>query len=456
MMVCLIMPILGSPAVAAENEYGEIGSQAYIYAFPMVWMEITRRSTTNVAEAGGGASGLNAPMNRFSHVRDFPDHTFTDVVRPNADTLYSCLWFDVSKEPLVLSVADTKGRYFLLPILDMWTDVIACPGSRTTGTGNQTYAIVGPNFQGSLPRGIEPIRCPTGIGWIIGRTQTNGKADYGHVHQIQAGYTVAPLSQWGKNTAPAKGIVNPDWDTTTPPLKQVLNMETTAFFQLFAEPLKDNPPHEMDWNMVAQLKQIGMVPGQSFDDSGLTDDQKKALDQAAQEAKKLISKGSMGEAVNGWSVSRDFMGTYVTSYLHRAVIAMMGLGANLAEDAVYPLTQVDSGGNPYNGANTYVIHFDKGALPPVKGFWSLTMYNEKMLFVENPVGRYAIGDRDKLELNPDGSLDIIVQHASPGKDKEANWLPAPEGKFDMLMRLYWPDMDVLTGAWAPPAVQKTN
>ena len=201
MVAGIVLQTVGAQAMAADR-YREIGSQAYVYAFPMVLMEMTRRVSTNVETAENGG----APMNQFSHVRAFPDHTFTNVVRPNADTLYSTLWFDVSKEPLILSIADTGGRYFMLPILDMWTDVVAVPGSRTTGTKTQTFAIVGPNWQGQLPDKIEPIRCPTSVGWIIGRTQTNGKDDYPTVHKIQNGYTVAPLSQWGVSGAiPPKG-----------------------------------------------------------------------------------------------------------------------------------------------------------------------------------------------------------------------------------------------------------
>jgi len=233
-------------------------------------------------------------------------------------------------------------------------------------------------------------------------------------------------------------------------------MKAGAFFQLFAELLKENPPHEVDWNMVQLLRQIGIVPGQSFDISALSEDKKNALELAVKDAKNLISKGQAGPDAGGWNFSREFVGNYGTSYLQRAVIALIGLGANIPEDAVYPMTKIDSQGNPYNGKHRYVLHFDKNALPPVQGFWSLTMYNEKMFFVDNPVQRYAIGDRDKLRFNKDGSLDIYIQQASPGKDKEANWLPAAKGRFDMTMRLYWPNMEVLTGAWNPPPVKRLD
>jgi hypothetical protein len=434
----------------ADRSY-TLGVQAYIYAYPMILMEVTRRVSTNVE----APTGFRVPMNQFGHLRAFPDHTFKEVVRPNADTLYSIVWFDVLKEPQVLSIPDTGGRYYMLPMLDMWTDVFAAPGSRTSGTKAANFAIVGPTWRGDLPDGVESVRSPTNIGWIIGRTQTNGTADYEHVHRIQDGYKLTPLSQWGTSSIPpAKGPVNSAWDMNTPPPVQVAKMSAKAYFELFATLLKDNPPHELDWNMVEQLKQIGIVPGEDFNFSHLSSEKHKALERAVGDAQKMIVRMQMGEAINGWQVAREMMGNYGTSYLRRAFIALIGLGANVPEDAVYPISKVDSEGTPYSGSHRYVLHFDKSEIPPIRGFWSLSMYGEEMYFVENPIRRYAIGDRDQLQFNPDGSLDISIQHASPSKGKESNWLPAPKGNFDLVLRAYWPRREVLTGDWNPPAVTR--
>ena len=262
------------PSKATIAETRQIATEAYIYAYPLVMMEITRRVSTNVETV----KGVRAPMNQFAHLRAFPDHTFREVVRPNADTLYSILWFDVSKEPQILSIAGTGGRYFMLQILDMWTDVIATPGSRTSGTGAANYAIVGPKWKGTLPKGVEAIRSTTNMGWLIGRTQTNGKADFKNVHKMQDGYKITPLNQWGKAyKAPAKSPVNSNWDMKTPPPVQVANMNAKTFFELFAEQLKNNPPHELDWNMVKLLKQIDIVPGKDFNFSKLPAQKQKAL-----------------------------------------------------------------------------------------------------------------------------------------------------------------------------------
>jgi hypothetical protein len=439
-------------AERAEQRVFEIGVQAYIYAYPMVLMELTRQISTNVR----APAGVLAPMNQFAHMRAFPDHTFREVVRPNADTLYSIVWFDVAKEPIVLSVPDTGGRYYVLQMLDMWTDVFAAPGSRTSGTKAGDFAIVGPRWNGKLPDGVERLRCPTNIGWIIGRTQTNGKADYENVHRIQDGFKLTPLSQRGKSYTPlAESPEDHTVDMKTPPPIQLAKMSAQTYFEMFADLMKNNPPHELDWPMVVQLRQIGIVPGKDFVFSKLDPQTQKALERAVGEARKMIEDRAerSGEFVNGWLIAREGMGNYGTSYLQRANVALIGLGANVPDDAVYPMSFVDSERKPYNGSNRYVLHLDNGQLP-VNAFWSLTMYDEDAYFADNSIRRYAIGDRDKLKFNNDGSLDIYIQHESPGKDKESNWLPAPKDTFNLVIRLYWPKTEILTGAWNPPAVER--
>lgn len=455
--------IIQLPAMAGDKENAaniegvtsEIGIQAYIYAYPMVLMELTRRVSTNVE----APVGVKAPMNQFAHLRVFPDHTFREVVRPNADTLYSFLWFDVSVEPQILTMGDTSGRYHMLPVLDMWTDVVAAPGSRTTGTQGGTYAIVGPNWEGELPAEVDTIRTPTNVGWLIGRTQTNGKDDYDNVHLIQDSYKITPLSQWGKSyKAPGKSPVNSDWDMDTPPLAQLARMDADQFFTLFAELLKNNPPHEVDWNMVKLMGQIGIVPGEDFDFSALSGQQQKELGAAVATAQQLIinKQHQMSPLVDGWLFERDNIGNYGTSYLRRAFVALIGLGINVPEDAVYPFTDTDIEGQAYDGSQRYVMHFTKDELPPVRGFWSLSIYDHEGYMIDNPISRNAIGDRDDLQFNEDGSLDIYIQRTTPGAEKESNWLPAPEGTFDLTLRTYWPTPEAITGEWTPPPVLKVQ
>ena len=274
-----------TPTPLPSDQIGEVAVSAYIYAYPLIMMEITRRVSTNVADASHFGK---VPMNQFSNVPAFPDATFTDVVRPNADTLYSVLWFDVSKEPLLISAPDSGGRYYLLPLLDMWTDVFASPGKRTTGTNAQLLALAGPGWQGHLPAEATLIHSPTAMGWIIGRTQTNGKADYDAVHKFQAGLIATPLSQWGKSYRPPAGKINPDWDTKTPPTEQVEKLSPAAYFSLFTELTKFNPPHAIDYPILHQMRRMGIVPGQSFTFDKASPDIQRALTEAGPAALKKI------------------------------------------------------------------------------------------------------------------------------------------------------------------------
>ncbi|MGM4918744.1 DUF1254 domain-containing protein [Tardiphaga sp. 803_E3_N1_3] len=438
-------------AALPSDEISEVAISAYIYAYPLILMEITRRVSTNVADASHFGK---APMNQFGHLPAFPDATFTDVVRPNADTLYSLMWFDVSEAPLLIGVPDSGGRYYLLPMLDMWTDVFESTGSRTTGTSAQYLRITGPDWRGDVHPEAISIRSPTAIGWIIGRTQTNGKADYDAVHKFQAGLVA---TQPGRFATQPPSKINPDWDMKTPPTEQVEKMTPAAYFSLFAELARTNPPHANDYPILDQMRRIGIEPGKPFDFKSASPEVQRALSDAGPAATKKIKAQFLraGMAHAGWRTNLSAVGTYGADYLSRAGVAFAGLGANTIEDAVYPTALTDADGKPFSSDNRYVLHFEKNLLPAVRGFWSLTMYNEKQAFAANPIDRYAIGDRDKLSFNPDGSLDLYIQRETPGKEKEANWLPAPaSGPFTMNMRLYWPKPEVLDGSWQPPGVKR--
>ncbi|APW60302.1 DUF1254 domain-containing protein [Paludisphaera borealis] len=439
----------------SEEELGELAVDAYVYAYPLVIMEASRRVGTNHA-APDPTTGMGAPVNQFAHKRTFPDATFTDVVRPNADTLYSSLWFDVTDEPLVIHVPDSGGRYYLLPMLDMWTDVFASPGKRTTGTGEQTFAIVGPSWQGELPPGVELLRAPTPYGWIIGRTQTNGVGDYANVHQFQNGLVATPLSAWGKPYTAPKGTVDPNAPKVAP-VEWVAKLDAATYFALFADVLKTNPPHANDQPILARLARIGFKPGKSFDLNAAPPEIRSALSNAMQAGPRRIVAAieHADPEVNRWRMIGNPIGTYGTAYLKRALIAFMGLGANTVEDAIYPSALVDSKGRPLDSAKNYMVRFAKDQIPPVRAFWSLTMYDERQLFTANPIHRFAIGDRDALKFDADGSLTLYIQRSSPGAEKEANWLPAPhQGSFSMNLRLYWPIAAALDGTWAPPVVEE--
>ncbi|MBM7060268.1 DUF1254 domain-containing protein [Pseudomonas sp. UL073] len=438
----------------SADEAKEIAREAYVYAYPLVLMKVTKNVATNVEHP----AGLMAPVNQLAHARAFPDPNFTVVVRPNADTLYSALSFDVSQEPLLVEIPDSAGRYYLMPWLDAWTDVFAAPGTRTTGNAAQRFAIVGPKWQGSLPAGITEYRSPTAAGLLIGRVQTNGAADYQAVHAFQNAIRAYPLSAHGTDYVAPKGRVNPTQDRTAPP-EQVDKMSAAAFFELFAELMKDNPPHANDYPMLDRLKRIGIVPGRDFAYAAAPQIVQDALNAAPAVALPQIKAAfrSSGIAANGWRTNMTAIGTYGADYLHRAGVAYAGLGANVIEDAIYPTVFADAEGQPLRSDQRYVLRFTKEQLPPVRAFWSLTLYDERQLFTANPINRYAIGDRDPLQFGADGSLELYIQRESPGKDKESNWLPAPaKGPFSMNLRLYWPQAEALDGRWLPQPVKRLD
>jgi hypothetical protein len=441
----------------SEEEAFKLGTEAYIYGYPLVTMEMTRRVMTNAA----APKDNHAPMGQFFNARTYPDASFKDVTAPNADTLYSTAWLDLSKEPYVLSLPGESGRYYLIPMLSGWTDVFAVPGKRTTGTNAQKYAITGPKWKGELPDGVKQIKAPTNMVWILGRTYCTGTPeDYKKAHALQDKYSLVPLSKYGKDYMPPKGKVDPDIDMKTPVREQVNQMDAAAYFKLLAALMKDNPPAKADAPMVAKMAKIGLVPGKDFEMSKLDPDVAKGLKRAPKAGVEKIMAHfkKAGTEVNGWQVMLK-AGEYGTDYLQRAFVTAIGLGANRPRDAVYPTSEAAADGKPYSGANKYVIHFRRSRTPPVNGFWSLTMYDANYFFVANPLNRYTLSLRNKLKYNPDGSLDLYLQNESPGKDKESNWLPAPKGKFVLMMRLYWPkdkDPSILNGSWKPPAVKRVN
>jgi hypothetical protein len=440
-------------ATLTEEEAYEIGVEAYIYFYSLITMDVTRRLFTNVPP---GVKAGFGPANTFQHFRAFPTADFREVVRPNFDTLYSAAWLDLTNGPVIVSAPDTQGRYYLLPMLDMWSDVFAVPGKRTSGTNAANYAVVPKGWNGQMPEGVERIESHTAYVWIIGRTQTNGPKDYEAVHKVQDGYKITALSEWGKAAKPVVFKPDPTVDMKTPPLVQVNTMPAAKYFSYGAEIMKLNPPHITDWSMIARLKRLGLEPGKSFDFDKASP-AVKALERAVVDGLKEMNDKlpTAARVINGWQMNTDTMGVYGNYYLKRAMVAMTGLGANQPDDAIYPMIMADADGRTMDGANKYVLHFSKAELPPVNAFWSVTMYDSEGFQVANQLDRFAIGDRDALKYNADGSLDLYIQHDSPGADRGSNWLPSPaKGTLGVTMRLYAPKPPAIDGRWAPPAIKR--
>jgi hypothetical protein len=332
------------------------------------------------------------------------------------------------------------------------------PGKRTTGTEAQTYAITGPGWSGTLPPGVKELKSPTNIAWLIGRVYCTGTPeDYAAVHALQDQFKLVPLSFYGKDYTPPPSTVDPSVDMNTPVREQVNRMDAVAYFTLLAQLMKTNPPSTADAPEVARFAKIGLVPGQDFEPTKFNANFVKRVPQVAFDRIMLQVKVNKAiKNVNGW-IYDTATGIYGIDYPNRALVTAVGLGANRTQDAIYPFSQKDADGHDYDGTNKYVMHFPKGQLPPVSGFWSVTMYDPNYFFVANPINRYSISPRQNLKTNADGSTDLYIQNQSPGAGKESNWLPAPTGKFILMLRMYWPNEDppsIIDGTWTIPAVKK--
>ena len=451
---CQQSPATKSQAPGTEQAISD-AIDAYIYGYPLVTMDMTRKFFTNYA----AVQGSRGPMGQMIKLRNYPAVDDHAVTAPNADTLYTTAWMDVSKEPWVLSVPDMGDRYFLLPMLDGWTNVFQDPGKRTTGSKAQTYVITGPGWTGTPPSGVTEYKSPTGIVWLLGRIYCTGTPeDYAKVHALQDKFSLVPLSSYGKPYTPLPGEVDNALDMKTAVRDQVDSLGVNEYFAYLARLMKTNPPLPDDAPMVAKMARIGIVPGQDFDSNKLGAFDKEAIKAVPKLAQVKIMEYFKKAAVpvNGWTYLTTNIGVYGTDYIQRALVTAIGLGANRPQDAIYPTSQKDADGNEYDGNKKYVMHFDKGQFPPVNGFWSLTMYDAAYFFVPNPLNRYTLSQRNRFVTNADGSVDLYLQADSPGKTKEANWLPAPKSKFIPMLRLYWPKEtppSIIDGTWKPPAIK---
>jgi hypothetical protein len=436
-------PKAEAPDVNAEVK--RLASEVYVFAYPLVLMDVTRQ-----------VNAASTPLNTFAHKRTVPDATSVDAVNPNADFLYSQAWLDLSKDPVILSVPDTKGRYYLIALLDAWTNVATSIGTRTTGVEKRQFAIVGPRWKGTLPPDVTEVKSPTDLAWLFARIQINGKADRAAASKMQEQIKVTPLARKG---AAAAAPTRTGVDVKTDPREQVAKMDASAFFTRFAALLPGNPAAHDDQPMLAKIQKVGIVAGQPFDAAKLDPIVAKSVDQGVQVARDALATGAKGtggaDIRNGWVIDRA-LGRWGSDYGRRAVAAVNGLGVNAPEDAIFMAARFDGGGRRFDGANAYVLHFDKGVAPPADAFWSLSLYDDNRRFVANPLNRFNIGSTDGIQANADGSLDIYIQNANPGKDKEANWLPAPKGPFNLILRIYWPKQEVVEGRWNAPGVRRAT
>ncbi len=430
---------------AKENLAYTIGVQAYIYGSATV--ELFR---TFFEQAVDPERGHSVGVNEFNHIRKLATPQDTWVVTPNNDTLYSRAWLDISKEPIILHIPPIKDRFFVFPIGDFFHDAVASLGWWNVGQKGGDFALVAPGWQGVLPSGVERVDISTPMCWLLARTLTSGEPeDVEFVNALQDQYSLTPLSQWGQpgGTNTESGMEYPVWNEADP-----LN-----FFVILNEILRLNPARPADEGLVATFKEIGLHPTQQFDPGSVPEAVRRGLERAIPDAQSIMAAKAqtMAEIINGW-LFLPGPKTFGTDYLFRAALEAVALLHGESAMQVGYIGNVDSEGKPLDGNHDYELHFD--VPPPVFGFWSLTLYDGKTkLLSDNPINRYAIGDRTKgIQYGEDGSLTVYMSHQKPDGDAASNWLPIPQGPFYTVIRAYNAEPEIFNGTWSPPPIRRVE
>ncbi len=461
------------PSESETSEWKEdyaytLGVQAYIYSYPWVFLTEIRYAWV-VANEPKKELANYAPINQFWHGLNITGTEWQSGGGPNNDTLYSTSILDLSKEPIILSHPDMGERYFTFELGSATSDNFAYIGNLTTGSKAGNFALVGPDWKGTLPEGVQlpsqslgtkhigaEAKSPTNYAIIAGRTGVLGKEDVPAVNKLQAQYKLTPLSLWGKPDAklpPADHKVTKPFDRESDPLAdwKTINREMTA-----------NPPLAQHAALLDMFKTIGIGPGQ--DVTAMDEATQRGLVRAAKDGRAMVTKigssGGSGKIINGWAYPPATMGSagYFNDITTMSTIqCAMGIISNDSTEAVYINTEKDGEGKPLTGANNYTLKFDAGALPPVDEFWSLTMYGLDRNLVANPIDRYNIGSlMGGFEMADDDSLTLYIQRESPGKEKESNWLPSPEGAFWLVFRTYGPQKPLIDQTWIMPPLEKAK
>lgn len=430
-------------------------ADSYIYAYPLVLMDVAKEAATG----GDGAQPGQAPLNTLRHAQALPPVGALNPPLPGVDTLDSTGWLDVGAEPVIVTLPDTRGRYWDARALDMWTNVlwssssVAARGARGAAR-SQTIAFAAKEWQGTLPKGALRVDVPSANAWLEVRLQTSGGRDLTNVKKLQRAIRVVPLSVYtgsarGASVAVHAGSAPSEAASGGTPAEQVAALDPKAFFTRFAQVLQDNPAPADDAHAQELLNDIGVSAGYPVLWTG---DRLSAATAGVAEARaRLAAPPPNLLNANGWIWIGDAAGKYGQDYALRAYAAYTQFGTATRDDETLALVRVDSDGHPLNGANRYVLHFAPGALPPVRGFWTLTPYSTNGALPDVGSARRSLGDRDRLRRNHDGSIDVVVS-ASPGGAHAANWLPAPRTDFALALRLYAPKPQATDGSWMPPAV----
>lgn len=410
-------------------------------------MEITRRVSTNVETS----SGTRSPMNQFAHSKYLIDYDYTDILGGDASTMFSTAWYDLSNEPLYIQIPNSNGRYYVLELVDMWTDVFALPGSRTIGNHAQSYVLANSAWKGPIPDGAILIHSPTNTGVAIMTLDLKGPDDLQEVWNFQEKLRIVPLSYYNREYKQHVNKINPNLDMSNPTM-QLAKMTALEFFKIFCEVTTQNSPHHNDYPILHRMSRIGLIPGKKFHPTDPVII--KAIQGAPVRAAALAPGHKLTVYQNQWFTTFYGIGTYGTYYLQRALVAHWAVTSLPNEEGIYSVLTKDYTGNYLDSSKKYLLRFAKGETPPVHAFWTISLFNDKRLLTKNAINRSAINSHTKLKYNDDGSVDIYLQHETPGKHRESNWLPTPKnGNFMLMLLSYWPKLESFHQSWTPPPVK---
>ena len=441
---CSSAPIVSSrPTGWIKDEVAD----SYVFAYPLVLMGAAR-------DAAVGTGPGQAPVNTLRHATALPPVGAHNPPTPGLDTLASTAWLDVGDEPVIVSLPMSGGRYMDARALDMWTNVLWSTGSQTTsrvsGLKAQTVAFAKPDWKGDLPKGVKRIDAPTRNVWLDVRIQTSGARDLTAIRKLQRGIRVVPLSVYTGDASAASVAprsMPADAAASGSPAEQVAALDAKGFFDRVAQLLPDNPPSPADPHALKFLADLGVQPDEPANlPSSATDAIAAGL---ADGRTRIATPPTNMLQANGWNWFGDGVGNYGPDYALRAYAAYAQPGIGTKDDEVRASVALDSDGHALNGANRYVMHFAPNQVPPVRGFWSVTAYTKDGALGESAPAHAAVGDKTGVRRNRDGSIDVTV---SSVKRKAANWLPAPRGDFQLVLRLYAPKPEATDGTWQPPAV----
>jgi len=438
------------------TEARAIAKDAYIYGFPLV--DNYRIQYSYFVDRNN--PDFKAPWNALNNVARVFTPDDKAIQTPNSDTPYSQLGADLRAEPLVISVPEVEaGRYYSLQFVDMYTFNFAYVGSRATGSGAGHFLLAGPRWSGERPDGIKAvIRSETDFDFVQYRTQLFNPADIENVKKVQAGYRVQPLSQFLGSAAPPA----PPPIAFIKPLSPEEQRTSPAFFEILSFILQFCPTHPSETALMARFAKLGIGAGKTFDFNSLSPEVQQAVRDGMADAWKEFAEFKTTQVDTGKRPASEGFGTrefMKNDYLARMAAAALGIYGNSKEEALYPAYFVDAGGQKLDGAHRYTLSLAPDQMPPVNSFWSLTVYElPASLLYANPINRYLVNSPmlPDLERDPNGKITIYLQHESPGKDKESNWLPIPSGAFWTTLRLYWPKPEALDGRWKQPPLERVN